>query len=71
MPRASKRKSTKAARESDEDESEVFYVEAIRGKRVLKTGVKYQVKWLGYPESDNSWEWYRHMVKDGNGAGRW
>ncbi len=48
MARGRKRKSTT---------NDVFEVERILEKRVRKgEGVQYLVKWVGYPDSDNTWE---------------
>jgi len=33
-----------------------FYVENILAKRCFKNLVEYRVKWIGYPDSDNTWE---------------
>ncbi|XP_019465362.1 PREDICTED: chromo domain-containing protein LHP1-like isoform X2 [Lupinus angustifolius] len=38
------------------DDSLMFPVQSIRRKRVRKGQVQYLVKWLGWPESANTWE---------------
>jgi hypothetical protein len=42
------------------DGTAAFHVEAIVGKRTVQSGrariTEYQVKWRGYPDSDNTWE---------------
>lgn len=44
--------------EDDSEDPDEYSVEAIRSKRKNKeTGVdEYLIKWVGYPESDNTWE---------------
>jgi hypothetical protein len=40
-------------------DQQMFAVEAIRrhrGHRARKAQMEFEVKWLGYPESDNTWE---------------
>lgn len=40
-----------------EDNNEEYMVEEILGKRISRCGrVQYLLKWLGYPDSENSWE---------------
>ncbi|KAE9600816.1 hypothetical protein Lal_00011413 [Lupinus albus] len=43
------------------DDSEMFPVQSIRRKRVRKGQVQYLVKWLGWPESANTWEPPEHL----------
>ncbi|CAL0329533.1 unnamed protein product [Lupinus luteus] len=38
------------------DDSQMYPVQSIRRKRVRKGQVQYLVKWLGWPESANTWE---------------
>lgn len=33
-----------------------YQVEKILDSRIIKDKIQYFVKWVGYPESDNSWE---------------
>ena len=51
-----------------DDNLEVFEVEAIRGRMLIrkkkKKQVEYLVKWKGYPESDNLWQPASTMVSD-------
>ena len=45
------------ATSSSDDESEVFNVEQIVGKRTMDDGqTEYLVKWLGFDDSENTWE---------------
>ena len=37
-------------------EDNVFEVEKILAHRTRNNGKEYLVKWLGYPDSDNTWE---------------
>ena len=42
---------------TSDDESEVFNVEQIVGKRTMDDGqTEYLVKWLGFDDSENTWE---------------
>lgn len=38
------------------EEEEVYSVEEIVKKRVIEGKVQYFLKWMGYPESENTWE---------------
>jgi hypothetical protein len=38
------------------DEEDRFLVESIRKKRVSKGESQFLIKWLGYPEHENTWE---------------
>jgi hypothetical protein len=54
---------------------ETFEVEAIVGKRTIKARngrlvTQYEVKWKGYPTSDNTWE-PEHSLKHNAGPGIW
>jgi len=42
--------------EDEEDEEQEFEVEAIVKSRTRATGIQYYVKWIGWPDSDNTWE---------------
>ncbi|KAE9611147.1 putative chromatin remodeling & transcriptional activation CHROMO-DOMAIN family [Lupinus albus] len=42
-------------------DSEMYPVQAIRRKRIRKGQVQYLVKWLGWPESANTWEPLEHL----------
>lgn len=41
---------------SDDEHDEEYEVERIVATRTRKGKVEYQVKWLGYPESENTWQ---------------
>ena len=44
------------------DGEEEFVVEAIRASKIdPELGTLYQVKWQGYPETDNTWEPASHL----------
>ncbi|KAE9603404.1 putative chromatin remodeling & transcriptional activation CHROMO-DOMAIN family [Lupinus albus] len=43
-------------------DSELYPVQAIRRKRVIKGQVQYLVKWLGWAESANTWEPPEHLT---------
>ena len=56
MPKV-RTKKKKWLKEQDEEEPEVFSVEQIKGKRIGAEGkVEYYLKWMNYPDSDNTWE---------------
>ena len=38
------------------NEEEYYEVEAILDSRCQGRGTKYLIKWVGYPEADNTWE---------------
>ena len=38
------------------DEHEEYEVEAIVGHRQQQGGIRYRIKWKGYPSGENSWE---------------
>jgi hypothetical protein len=38
------------------DRNDIYEVESIVNRRLVKGTVEYLIKWLGYPETDNSWE---------------
>ena len=54
MPKSKSRK--RRQRDFEESEPEVFSVEKIVKKRVTDGKVQYYLKWMGYPDSDNTWE---------------
>lgn len=54
MPRSSKK--NKKKQKEDESPGEVFIVEKIVQKRVVDGRVEYFLKWMRYPESENTWE---------------
>ena len=43
------------------DDEEEYEVERILDKRTRRRKVQYLVKWLGYPDSDNTWEPIAHL----------
>lgn len=54
MPKNRSRK--RKQRDLEESEPEVYSVERIVKKRVIEGKVQYFLKWMGYPESENTWE---------------
>ena len=54
MPKNRSRK--RKQRDLEESEPEVYSVERIVKKRVIDGKVQYFLKWMGYPESENTWE---------------
>ncbi|OAE18856.1 hypothetical protein AXG93_3409s1010 [Marchantia polymorpha subsp. ruderalis] len=44
----------------------IYMLEAIRKKRQHKGRVEYLVKWLGYPERENTWEPYENIANCGD-----
>lgn len=42
--------------ESEEAGEDEYVVEAIRGHIFVKGAPRYEVKWQGYPEAENTWE---------------
>ena len=53
MPKTKSKK--RKQREFDEEE-EVYSVEKIVKKRIVEGKVQYLLKWMNYPDSDNTWE---------------
>ena len=51
-----KTKSKKRKQREFEEEEEVFSVEKIVKKRIVEGKVQYLLKWMGYSDSDNTWE---------------
>ena len=51
-----KNKSRKRKQRDVEEEEEIFSVEKIVKKRIVEGKVQYFLKWMGYPDSDNTWE---------------
>ena len=51
-----KNKSRKRKQRDVEEEEEIFSVEKIVKKRIVEGKVQYYLKWMGYPDSDNTWE---------------
>ena len=51
-----KSKSKKRKQRDFEEEEEVFSVEKIVKKRIVEGKVQDLLKWMGYPDSDNTWE---------------
>ena len=54
MPKSKSKK--RKQREFEEPEEEVYSVEKIVKKRIVEGKVLYYLKWMGYPESENTWE---------------
>lgn len=54
MPKSRSKK--RKQREYEEAEEEVFSVERIVKKRITDGKVQYYLKWMGYPETENTWE---------------
>ena len=48
--------SDNSASQSEVEGDDVFQVEKILGKRIIKGVLQYRIKWLGYPASENTWE---------------
>ena len=48
--------------DDDEPEEEEYEVEKIVAQREAKNGLEYYVKWLGWPESENTWEPEDHVI---------
>ena len=54
MPKVKK---TKAQRKVSSSREELYSIEKILDKRIRKGGrAEYLIKWLNYPESENTWE---------------
>ena len=51
-----KNKSKKRKQREFEEEEEIFSVEKIVKKRIVEGKVQYLLKWMGYPDTDNTWE---------------
>ena len=51
-----KNKTKKRKQREFEEEEEIFSVEKIVKKRIVEGKVQYLLKWMGYPDSDNTWE---------------
>jgi hypothetical protein len=51
-----KNKSKKRKQREFEEPEEIFSVEKIVKKRIVEGKVQYLLKWMGYPDSDNTWE---------------
>jgi hypothetical protein len=56
-----KSKSMKRQSRKGHHEAETYYVESIVDKRTSSFGVQFKVKWMGYPESANTWEPEDHL----------
>jgi len=57
----SREEETQEPQERVEQETNEYEVEAIMGKRKKQGRVEYLVKWLGYPDSENTWVQARDM----------
>lgn len=44
-----------------EEEEDVYEVEKIVDHKKFKTGIKYRVRWKGYTEDDDTWEWANNV----------
>jgi hypothetical protein len=42
--------------DEDDDNGEEYIVEAIQGHKLIRNQVFYNIKWKGYPESENTFE---------------
>lgn len=51
-----KSRSKKRKQREFEEEEEVYSVEKIVKKRIVEGKVQYFLKWMNYPESENTWE---------------
>ena len=51
-----KSKSKKRKQREFEEVPEVYSVEKIVKKRVVEGRIQYLLKWVGYPDSENTWE---------------
>ena len=47
---------------SSEEDSDIYTVELILKKRIVRGQTQYFVKWDGYPHSDNTWEPEEHIL---------
>lgn len=45
-------------------EEDVYDVEAIVGDRIVKGRKQYLIKWLGYPSSQNTWEYEDNIFSE-------
>ena len=41
-----------------------FIVEGIRGRRIMNGKVQYLIKWLGFNESENTWQFTKLLRQD-------
>ena len=57
----SRRKGEEPPGPVDLDEEDRFLVESIRKERVSNGETQFLVKWLGYPEHENTWEPLKHL----------
>ena len=49
--------------ENNSSNNEMEYeIEKIIGKRIIKGNIEYKVKWLGYDESQSTWEPIKHLI---------
>eukprot|EP00966_Prymnesium_polylepis_P297594 6875883-Prymnesium_polylepis.1 len=55
-PKRQKKETTPAEVVAPGDEPDVYEVEAIRQKRIVKGRTEYEIKWQGWDESTNTWE---------------
>ena len=39
-----------------------YEIDKIVGKRIIKGIVEYKVKWLGYDETQSTWEPIKHLI---------
>ncbi|ETN39465.1 uncharacterized protein HMPREF1541_05689 [Cyphellophora europaea CBS 101466] len=50
--------------DDDDDDEEAYQVESIVSHKGKGKNVKYEIKWVGYPESDNTFEPQENLLPD-------
>jgi hypothetical protein len=46
------------------EDNDCYHVEAFRKHRDFRNRLQFYVKWLGYPESDNTWQYASVLQED-------